>query len=84
MHNRRARPTLRVLMEDLRGGWESPYPQRLLANGQVNELAPISELPHPLIRKALQCFGQIEGNDIPEGRIASSSTLTLWEVKVQQ
>lgn len=30
MHNRRARPTLRLLREDLDAGWETPHPRRLL------------------------------------------------------
>lgn len=56
MHSRRARPTLRLLAEDLTADWGSPRPRRLLDEGQVGELHPLSELPHPIIAKATEAF----------------------------
>lgn len=84
MHNRRARPTLRVLAEDLTTGWSSPRPQRLLAEGRVADLHPLSELPHSIIAKATDSFGQDASADNCVGLIACSTNLRLMEIKAGQ
>lgn len=84
MHNRRARPTLRVLQEDLTSGWDSPLPLRLLADGDLAGLHPLSELPHPIIAKAVESFGAEPANDNFVGPIATSTRLRLLEIKNSQ
>ena len=84
MHNRRARPTLRVLKEDLTSDWDSPYPQRWLAAGDYRELHPVSELPHPVIRKATESFGTDAADDNFVGPIASATEVRLLEIKQSQ
>lgn len=84
MHSRRARPTLRLIEEDLTVGWETPRPLRLLADGNLDELHPLSELPHPLIAKATASFGVNDANDNYVGPIAASTRLHLMEIKVGQ
>jgi Protein of unknown function (DUF3039) len=84
VHSRRARPTLRLLREDLASGWESPYPLRLLAQGNHEELHPLSELPHPIVAKAAESIGHHAGSDNVVGLIASSTKLRLLEIKVSQ
>ncbi len=84
MHSRRARPTLRVLTEDLRADWESPYHRRLLEEGKVDELHPLSELPHPIISKAATSFQHDNDTDNYVGRIVSSTQFSLMEIKVGQ
>lgn len=84
MHHRRARPTLRLLREDLTAGWDSPRPLRLLAEGNSDELHPLSELPHPIIAKAVESFGADPGDDNFVGPIASSTELRLREIKIAQ
>lgn len=84
MHSRRARPTLRILREDLTAGWESPQPQRCLADAEFTGLHPFCELPHPLIRKAAESFGDDPADDKFVGRIACSTTLLLLEIRAGQ
>lgn len=84
MYSRRARPTLRLIEEDLTEGWESPKPRRLLAGGDVDALHPLSELPHPVVTKATESFGPEAANDNYVGPIAASAQLRLMEIKVGQ
>lgn len=84
MHSRRARPTLRLLSEDLAAGWGSPFPLRALADGRHESLHPLSELPHPIISKATESFGSEPGGDNYVGPIASSTILRLLEIKTGQ
>lgn len=84
MHNRRARPTVRLLTDDLTGGWLSPVPRRNLSAGDLDALHPMSELPHPLIAKALDCFGEDPERDHPVGPIAAGTTIRLLEIKAGQ
>ncbi|WP_392467801.1 DUF3039 domain-containing protein [Arsenicicoccus cauae] len=84
MHHRRARPTLRVLREDLTSGWTSPQPQRALADGRLPDLHPLSELPHPIIAKAKDAFGADPADDNYVGPIACSRQLHLREIKQSQ
>lgn len=84
MHSRRARPTLRLLSEDLTADWASPSPRRLLSEGRVDELHPLSELAHPIIKKAVEAFGPDASQDNYVGPIASSTHLPLLEIKAGQ
>ena len=84
MHSRRARPTVRVLREDLTSGWNSPEPQRLLAEGNLHALHPLNDLPHPILIKAAESFGDDPGSDHYVGPIASCRSLTLLEIKFSQ
>lgn len=76
MHSRRARPTLRVLQEDLNSEWDSAQPRRALADGHLGELHPPSELPHPIIAKAVDSFGASAAND---NYVGPTSRLSLLE-----
>lgn len=84
MHNRRARPTLRVMAEDLTTGWDSAHPRRLLSQGDYRGLHPLSEQPHPIIAKALACFGHDPAHDLAVGPIKSATSVRLMEVKQSQ
>jgi len=84
VHSRRARPTLRLITEDLTAGWESPHPRRLLADGALESLHPLSELPHPIVTKATESFGADPANDHYVGAIASSTKLPLLEIRTAQ
>lgn len=84
VHHRRARPTLRVLRQDLTSGWESAQPQRALADNRLTDLHPLSELPHPIIGKAANSFGADPAEDNFVGPIASSTHLRLLEIKQSQ
>lgn len=84
VHSRRARPTLRLLAEDLTSGWTSPRPRRLLEEGRLDELHPLSELPHPVITKAAESFGVDPAADNHAGLIVSSTRLRLMEVRAGQ
>lgn len=84
VHNRRARPTLRVLREDLTSDWASPEVHRALNEGGVRELGALSELPHPVLAKCLAHFGSDGPMRTPEGLIRSASQYPMWEVKVGQ
>lgn len=84
MESRRARPTLRVLQDDLRAGWKSPHAQPQAGVGGLDLLSPLSELPHPIIQKALESFGDDPQLDNYVGRIRSSTHFTLLEIKAGQ
>jgi len=81
VHNRRARPTLRLL-HDLSDGWQDPAPQRAVSEGRHSDLHPLSELPHPLIAKAAAWFGSDQDGYCE--RIRSVERLVLWELKTGQ
>ncbi|MBO0980186.1 DUF3039 domain-containing protein [Microbacterium sp. SD291] len=84
MHSRRARPTIRVISEDLNDGWNKPFARRAVEERDYRALHPMSELPHPLILKATECIGSVESEDSDEGQVRSSTTYHLREIKVQQ
>lgn len=84
MHNRRARPTLRVLREDLTSGWDSPHAHRALKDGRLLDLHPLSELPHPIIAKAVDSFGPNATDDKFVGLIAAATRVRLLEIKQSQ
>lgn len=73
-----------MLREDLSADWDSPYPQRSLAQGRINELHPLSELGHPIIAKARESFGTDPASDNFVGPIASSTEMRLLEIKASQ
>jgi hypothetical protein len=82
--SRRARPTLRVIHDDLSAGWESSPAQALAGVGGLDPLSPLSELPHPIIRKALESFGDDPERDNYVGLIKSSTRFALLEIKSGQ
>lgn len=84
MHNRRARPTLRVLSEDLTSDWTSAQVRRELLAGNYTAQHPMSELPHPIIAKAVESFGPDPAMDNYVGPIASSTRVRLLEIKHSQ
>jgi hypothetical protein len=54
---------------------------RALAEGDVGQLHPLSELPHPIIAKAAAAFAHASDVDNFVGSIASSTQLRLFEIK---
>lgn len=81
---RTARPTLRVIREDLRDGWDNPYPRQAIENGAPEEILPLTSLGHPILVKATESFGENPTEDSPVGTIAAASSQVLYEVKVNQ
>lgn len=71
MLSRRARPTLRVLQDDLQTGWESSRAQPRAGAGGLDPLSPLSDLHHPIIRKAAESFGDNPTHDNDVGRVRS-------------
>jgi hypothetical protein len=55
-----------------------------LADGHLGELHPLSELPHPIIAKAVDSFGASAADDNYVGPIASATRLRLLEIKNSQ
>ncbi len=76
---RRARPTLRVLRDDLRDGWEGPRAQPGFTG--LDPLLPLSDLPHPIIAKAAESFSSEPVNDLHEGAIRSATRVSLLEIR---
>lgn len=72
------------MKEDLTSDWGSPLPQRWIAADEHSELHPLSELPHPIIAKATEAFGQVAADDNFVGPIASATKVRLLEVKQSQ
>lgn len=58
--------------------------QRRLSEGAALELGALSELPHPIIEKALESFGEDPGQDAHRGPIQSSKVYRLWELRAGQ
>ncbi|WP_129788295.1 DUF3039 domain-containing protein [Promicromonospora panici] len=73
-----------MLSEDLTSGWSSPLPARALAEGDLGQLHPLSELPHPIITKAATSFAHDADSDNFVGTIASCTRLRLLEIKAGQ
>jgi hypothetical protein len=84
MHDRRARPTLRLIEEDLTTDWEMPEARRLLAEGAYDRLHPLSELKHPVISKAVESFGSDPDRDNYVGPVLASTKVPLLEIKASQ
>ncbi|MBG6122442.1 DUF3039 domain-containing protein [Corynebacterium aquatimens] len=81
---RRARPTLRVLRDDISTDWEDPAPRRAIEEHRYEALHPLSDLPHPIIRKAADSFGEDPAEDNFERPIAGISKLVVQEIKSSQ
>lgn len=81
---RRARPTLHLLREDLDSGWADPAPLRGLANGDLRAPQPLSDLPHPIIAKAAESFGETPDDDNFVGPIHCAKGLDLKEIRAEQ
>jgi hypothetical protein len=84
VHDRRARPTLRVLREQLTNGWTDVTSQRILFSGRVEDLCPLAELPHPLVAKARELFGSDPTGDSYHQTIACAANLGLLEIRAGQ
>jgi len=82
-HNVRARPTLHVL-RSLHDGWESVGQQRAVQDERWHDLQPLAELRHPVLAKCCEQFGSDPSHDLYRDRIASSGSLSLAEVRIQQ
>ena len=65
-------------------GWGSALPQRALAEGRLTDLHPLSELPHPVVAKAVESFGAEAADDNFVGPISSATGLRLLEIKQSQ
>jgi hypothetical protein len=55
-----------------------------LDEGQLGELHPLSELPHPIIAKATEAFSGDPAADNHSGLIVSSTRLRLMEIRAGQ
>lgn len=82
--SRRARPTLRVLREDLASGWGSPYALRALEAGEISAVQPLGALDHPILQKASESFGEDPSQDSFVGPISSVNSEALLEIKQGQ
>lgn len=56
----------------------------MLADNNLTALHPLSELDHPIIRKAMESVGTDAADDNVVGGIASSTHLTLLEIRSSQ
>ncbi len=83
-HNRRARPTIRLLAEDLGSGWGDPEYRRKIADRHWNQLQPLAELPHPLLRKAAEMYGPDPEQDPSPRLIERMGDLRLQELRNSQ
>lgn len=82
--SRRARPTLRVLREDLGAGWATPFTLRALGAGDIASVQPLHDLDHPVLQKASSSFSENPANDSFVGPIASMTSVELLEIKSGQ
>ncbi|MGP9539171.1 DUF3039 domain-containing protein [Brachybacterium sp. AOP43-C2-M15] len=82
--SRRARPTLRVLREELADEWGDAFTRRALEAGEITAAQPLSALPHPILRKAAESFGDDPSQDSFVGAISSVRSETLLEIKQGQ
>lgn len=58
--------------------------KRALGDNRIADLHPLSELPHPIIEKAVQSFGSRSADDKHEGKIRSSDSIPLLEIRQSQ
>ena len=84
MEFRTARPTLRVLTEDLAGEGTLKNVLRSLGRADTDDLGSLCDLPHPIIAKAATDIGEDPTQDSHEGLIRGSTTYRLFEVKSGQ
>ncbi|WP_278263273.1 DUF3039 domain-containing protein [Nocardia sp. AG03] len=81
---RRARPTVRVLEDDLSTDWTEPHALRAVTESRWQDLHPFTELPHPLLRKAAELYGADPANDPAPRLITCSGDLRLQELRNSQ
>lgn len=84
MQNRRARPTLRLLRDDLDHDWAEPTALRHLQSGDLEQLCPMASLPHPLIDKAQSLLGSDPNRDGALEPIRCATALGLLELRAGQ
>jgi len=72
---RRGRPTVRVLREDL---------GMPIVVHNLDARSPLSEIDHPIVRKAAEAFGAVPTQDRYDGRVKSSDTIPLLEIRTSQ
>lgn len=82
--SRRARPTLRVLRDDLGDGWPTPFTRRAIEAGDIEAIQPLDTLDHPILQKASRSFTDDPTADSYVGPIASVSSARLLEIKSGQ
>ena len=83
-HDPAARPTLRLLAE-LSEGWADPHERRAVAEGQWDDVQPLSHLSHPILVKSRSLTGTGPGkHPIADRIIACSRGLKLIEVRTSQ
>lgn len=82
--SRRARPTLRVLREDLGDGWPTPFTRRAIEAGRIEDIQPLNALDHPILQKASSSFTDDPTDDSFVGPIASVTSAHLLEIRSGQ
>ncbi|WJZ01666.1 DUF3039 domain-containing protein [Corynebacterium freiburgense] len=83
MTNLRARPTLRVLDEDLNvDGRFSSLVEQLRCNPSASQ--SICDIDHPIIRKAGQCFGDDPTCDMKTGIVKGATRYTVYKLRESQ
>lgn len=83
MH-RTARPTLRVITDELDAVWGGPFVRRTVMDGRPGDALPFTGLDHPLLRKAAESFGEDQTEDTHAGTIKSVSSKTFFEIRAGQ
>ena len=83
MKNLRARPTLRLLSEDINAdGRFSDLVSQLRKDPAASR--SVWDIEHPIIRKAGQCFGDDPAKDNPDGIIKSVTEYDLYKVRTSE
>ncbi|HEX7350026.1 hypothetical protein [Brachybacterium sp.] len=82
--SRRARPTLRVLREDLGDGWPTPFTRRAIEADDIEAIQPLNALDHPILQTASSSFTDDPADDTYVGPIASVRSSQLLEIKSGQ
>jgi hypothetical protein len=72
------------LQDDLQDGWESPHAKPRDGVGGLDPLSPLSELHHPIIRKAAASFTDDPTHDKYVGRIRSCTRFVMLEIRAGQ
>lgn len=84
MHDKTARPTIRLLQEDLNDGWAKSYERRAASKGQWNDIHPFSAVEHPIVAKCADSLTDDPSSDGTMQLIVSSGSLRLLEVRMSQ
>ena len=83
-HNRTARPTIRLLQEDLKTDWGSVDQRRAVGEERWMDLHPFADIDHPIIRKAADQLGSDPIADASASLIHCSGPWRLQEVRMSQ